>query len=379
MTASFNTNSGSFGQAAKTEETQTNLSASTQASAQNADSTKAALSTPDSSVDTDQSDNVQSGSHDLSIVPKGIRSFDTHDSDFYLQLIPGARDRHGLPESIRFWKMRLEERRRDKTLSIGLLYGPSGCGKSSLVQTGLIPRLAPHVQTLFVEANSSDVEERLRVAIRAQCPTLPRNRSLVDLIKMIRNGFGPAEGEKVLIVIDQFEQWLHAYHDNMSGTLVQALRQCGGARVQTLLLVRDDFGMAATAFMREVEVRIAEGHNAAAVQLFPVRLAINVLAACGRAFDVLPPEPEQMSDEHRAFLKKAATDLAQDDKIVCVRLALFAEMMKARPWTFESSCGVEPKIDHQNKKEFWIEPLQAQKRRQFRHWNCNYSGCGMKC
>ena len=40
----------------------------------------------------------------IKIVPKGLRSFDEHDADFFLELLPGPRDRDGLPESIRFWK-----------------------------------------------------------------------------------------------------------------------------------------------------------------------------------------------------------------------------------------------------------------------------------
>src|SRR5262249_52799324 len=66
------------------------------------------------------------------IVPKGLRPFDAHDADFFLELLPGPRDRDGLPESIRFWKNRIEETDPDKTFAVGLIYGPSGCGKSSL-------------------------------------------------------------------------------------------------------------------------------------------------------------------------------------------------------------------------------------------------------
>ena len=45
----------------------------------------------------------------LKIVPKGLRSFDANDADFFLELLPGPRDRDGLPDSIRFWKTRIEE------------------------------------------------------------------------------------------------------------------------------------------------------------------------------------------------------------------------------------------------------------------------------
>jgi len=47
----------------------------------------------------------------IKIVPKGLRSFDEHDADFFLELLPGPRDRDGLPDSIRFWK-----RKRDSSL-----------------------------------------------------------------------------------------------------------------------------------------------------------------------------------------------------------------------------------------------------------------------
>ena len=49
-------------------------------------------------------------------------------------------------------------------------------------------------------------------------------------------------------------------------------RHCASAtaaRVQCLVLVRDDFWMAATRFMGELEVPLVEGHNSAAVDLFP--------------------------------------------------------------------------------------------------------------
>ena len=83
-----------------------------------------------------------SDSRPLKIVPKGLRSFDEHDADFFMELLPGPRDRDGLPDSIRFWKTRVEETDADNTFSVGLIYGPSGCGKSSLVKAGLLPRLS---------------------------------------------------------------------------------------------------------------------------------------------------------------------------------------------------------------------------------------------
>ena len=84
-----------------------------------------------------------SDSAPLRIVPKGLRSFDADDAEFFLELLPGPRDRTGVPDSIRFWKTRIECREAERTFTVGLIYGPSGCGKSSIVKAGLLPRSAP--------------------------------------------------------------------------------------------------------------------------------------------------------------------------------------------------------------------------------------------
>src|SRR5262249_32729881 len=101
----------------------------------------------------------------VKIVPKGLRSFDAADADFFLELLPGPRDRDGLPDSLRFWKARIEETDADQTFSVGLIYGPSGCGKSSLVKAGLLPRLSETVLTVYVEATANETETRLLKAL----------------------------------------------------------------------------------------------------------------------------------------------------------------------------------------------------------------------
>ena len=87
------------------------------------------------------------------------------------------------------------------------------------------------------------------------------NLSLKDTLAALRRGQGIPVGKKVLIVLDQFEQWLHARKEEENTELVQALRQCDGGRVQCIVMVRDDFWMAVTRFLRELEVRLVEGHN----------------------------------------------------------------------------------------------------------------------
>ena len=65
----------------------------------------------------------------IKIVPKGLRSFDEQDADFFLELLPGPHDRDGLPEGIRFWKAQIEEPSILTTpFKVGLVYGLSGRG-----------------------------------------------------------------------------------------------------------------------------------------------------------------------------------------------------------------------------------------------------------
>lgn len=272
----------------------------------------------------------------LHVVPKGLRSFDEHDADFFLELLPGPRDRNGLPESIRFWKSRIEETIDEQTFSVGLLYGPSGCGKSSFLKAGLLPRLDQCVTTVYVEANDVDTEARIRNGIHRVWPNLSERDDLVSTFTAIRRSQNVSHDQKLLIVIDQFEQWLHSHSGEEQSELVLALRQCDGVRLQCLALVRDDFWMAATRFMRELEIPLREGHNSAATDLFDVRHARRVLAAFGQAFGSLPNSNLPLNSEQKSFIEQAVDGLAQDGKVTCVRLAIFAEMMKSHPWTLAS-------------------------------------------
>ncbi len=292
---------------------------------------------PSASVATSRSGNSSttptSGHQPTKIVPKGLRSFDAHDADFFLELLPGPRDRDGMPDSVRFWKSRIEETDADAPFTVGLIYGPSGCGKSSLVKAGLLPRLSDDLIAVYVEATAQETETRLLNGLRKRCPALPDNLNLNESLVAMRRGQGVPVGKKVLIVLDQFEQWLHARKEETSTELVQALRQCDGVRVQCIVMVRDDFWLAVSRFLRDLEIRLVEGQNSALADLFDMDHARKVLAAFGRAFGKLPENPDDTSKDQKDFLKQAVSGLAQEGKVICVRLALFAEMMKGKTWT----------------------------------------------
>ena len=267
------------------------------------------------------------------IVPKGLRAFDANDAGFFLDLVPGPRDRDGLPECIRQWKHRIEEGDPEEAFAVGVVYGPSGCGKSSLIRAGLLPRLAGHVQPIYVEASADDTELRLRHRLHRRCPDLPPDAGLAESLADIRRGHRLPQGRKVLLVIDQLEQWLHGRVEGEREGLIQALRQCDGQRLQALLLVRDDFWLAVSRFLAELEIDLVQGRNASLVDLFDVPHAHKVLAAFGRAYGQLPADTAELNHAQEAFLQRAVEGLAQEGRVVPVRLALFAEMIKHRPWT----------------------------------------------
>ncbi len=262
-----------------------------------------------SPVTPKQSDSDQ---RQIKIVPKGLRSFDEHDADFFLELLPGPRDRDGLPDSIRFWKRKIEQIDPDLTFKVGMIYGPSGCGKSSLLKAGLLPRLAEHLVVVYIEATPEETEARLLKGLRRACPELPQELGLVNSLANLRRGRILAREHKVLLVLDQFEQWLYAKRGQENTELAAALRQCDGEHVQAIVLVRDDFWLAVSRFASELEVDLTPGHNIALVDLFDLRHARKVLTAFGTAFGNVPDRTAEISRDQHAFLDQAIAELARD-------------------------------------------------------------------
>lgn len=263
------------------------------------------------------------------VIPKGLRSFDQHDADFYLNLLPGPYDRDGLPECVRFWKQRIEERDPAETFAVGLMYGPSGCGKTSLVRAGVLPRLLPHVRWIYTEVAPQDADKRLQSAIARMLPQLPFGMSLVETLVALREGEYLNRDEKLLIVLDQLEQALDGGESDADNQLVTALRHCDGARLQCLVMVRDDFSMAATRFMNALEIPIVEGHNCGAVDVFRREHAERVLRRFGEAFGRIAADSPGESDR---FVKQAVQLIADGNVVAPVRLAAFAELTRHQEW-----------------------------------------------
>ncbi len=265
----------------------------------------------------------------IKIVPKGLRSYRSGDADFFLELLPGPKDRDGIPNSIRFWLNSMRD--PDQNLPVGLIYGPSGCGKTSFMRAGLLPRLSANFDYIYCEATGDRLEEDLCKRIHDKYPLAGRHE-LEQQLHDLRLGKFSGSGKRLLVVIDQFEQWLHSNSVD-STTMINALRQADGDRVQFILLVRDDYWMPIQEIFNRLEVEIQDGRNSQALPLFDIHHGKRILASFGRVLGRFPDDGQPLSSAHKSFVDAAVDAIQSRDKIICGHLALFAEMMKSNDWT----------------------------------------------
>jgi serine/threonine protein kinase len=161
------------------------------------------------------------------------------------------------------------------------LSGPSGAGKSTWFAAGVLPTLrerdnkeAVTVVMLNAEEKAADAPstaestaEKLRQLLiyRLSLPRTtdtPLAQILSDWIAASAdNSRRPLPARKLLIVIDQFEQWLNVHGQKQTSQLQQALKLCDGHLVQALLIFRSDFIDRAEKFMRGCDSRRADGSS----------------------------------------------------------------------------------------------------------------------
>ncbi len=271
------------------------------------------------------------------VIARGLLAFSHEDRDFFLQLLPGTRDRYGLPPAVAFWKNRIEAGGTLQTFSVGLLYGPSGSGKSSLMKAGILPRLSDSVLSVYLECTAVDTEERLRRKLRDKLPGLPDGQ-LPELMRLIQQGDCLRRGQKVLLVLDQFEQWLNCHRSSPVEPLTFALQHCDGPRLQAILMVRDEFFHPAEDLLGQLDIRAVEGQNKRRLDLFEPQHALRVLTLFGQARHRLPMRSSEQTVEQTEFLQEAIEQLTspQTGRVISVHLALFVQMYGGRPWSRET-------------------------------------------
>ncbi len=273
-----------------------------------------------------------SNTDSLRLTPRGLQCYESDDASFFLELASGPRDRSGLPEAIRFWKRRVEETEPGRTLRVGILRGPHGCGKTSLIRAGLLPNLAEHVTSVYVVATAKHTEAALTAKLRANFPSIADDLEVTEALAEVKCLVAEHPDAKILIVLDQFEQWLQVNRDVEASALADVVRLCDGQRVQCLLVVRDELWTSASRFMEATGVPPVEEENCTAVELLDLDRARSVLAAYGRACGALSRRGEDQTGEHIQFLDDAIEGLAENGGVSPLRLTMLAETVKDVFW-----------------------------------------------
>ncbi|MFN9288391.1 MAG: hypothetical protein ACK6EB_09980, partial [Planctomyces sp.] len=102
---------------------------------------------------------------------------------------------------------------------------------SSLMKAGVIPLLDRRIKSCVLEPAAEQLEARLRQELVKLHPDLADSDSLAELFRRIRDQH-QQERTKLLLVIDQFEQWLHVKDETDWTNLADALRYCDEVHLQ---------------------------------------------------------------------------------------------------------------------------------------------------
>ena len=273
---------------------------------------------------------VRSGTlESLAIVPRGLRSFEVEDRHFFVSLLPGPREATGIPLSLRFWKNWVASQDGERAQCVGVLYGPSGSGKSSFIRAGLLPEIQESTETVYMDFTVDRPIAALLSRLHKHFPESAIRSDLASTLAFIRK---KKSGKQTLLVLDQFEQYLANTPLDLQHELVQSLRQCNGSDLKAILIVRDDFWNSISQFMHLLESSLSDHRNAMSLPLLSQRHAERTLEAIGRAYECLPKSPEPISESQRSFIEIAVQQLSSEGSVVCVRLTMFAELMRNHQW-----------------------------------------------
>ncbi len=270
------------------------------------------------------------------IVPKGLLQFDESAAGFYLKLLPPPYWKNGIPEIVQHWKTTLES--DPSTISTGVLLGVSGSGKSSLFRAGVVPLLdrtntGKLIEPVFFQAGFRETEQKLQVALRSKLrldDSFPQTDSLDEFFNCLLTS-DHALGRKIVVIVDQFEQWLQFWDRKPDHDLIRSIKRCKNSPIQFILIVREEFFSAIHRFMESIGEELTQ-KNYRVMQAFDLGHAKNVLLAFGQAYNCVGTQPAATELQ---FIDNAVKALANmtGNEVVCVRLSMFADMMRSRKWT----------------------------------------------
>ncbi|MEL6109513.1 MAG: SUMF1/EgtB/PvdO family nonheme iron enzyme [Planctomycetota bacterium] len=252
---------------------------------------------------------------------RGLRPYTSDDSESFWTLLPGYRNARGVPESVAWWLRRLQDENDEPRRAVLVLYGPSGSGKSSLLHAGVLPFLDSR-RSLVCALDASEFESTaMLVRELSETTKLESGSSLPEFVGRLRD----RSSRPTLITIDQFEQVL-AWDVDEREQMVFALRQADGARLQFVLVVRDEFWTAMSRLMRDLDSALRDHRNAMGLERFSATHAKHVL----RTWAESAPPGSEIDDD---FVDSAIKLVEEKNRVIPVRLALLVSVLGEEPWT----------------------------------------------
>lgn len=267
-------------------------------------------------------------------VPPGLRAFNESESGELLQLLPGTRDIRGIPLSVLQWKNKLEyptdyEGERE---AVHYLYGPSGAGKSSFVQAALIPQFSDQTEVLWLRASRNHLERDLQDLLQQRYDL--REPSLSKSLILLRKRPHKRDFKRLVIVVDQFEQWLTS-KSRYDSDLVDALAHAC-AEIQWLFVTRSEYWMELSEFAAEQDHPLVQERNCETIKLLDRVAGKQALVQLGIWYGGF--DGESLAPPQQKLVDHIIEELVRQDEYVnCARLSCLAQILSRRQiWTHRS-------------------------------------------
>jgi hypothetical protein len=268
----------------------------------------------------------------IKVVPKGLRSFDEHEADFFLDLLPGRSGNDRLPESVRYWTQLILSNDIGRRLRVGVISGPPGCGKTSFTRAGLIPILRENRTILYINCFLDKLESRLLKSFQNAWVDLPdKDSTFTSILAMVKE-FDTTGNPFFLIFIDQFEQlFLSKNNERFEKQLEEILVLANQSYLQCIIIVSDEFASMVFLLIENLGIDFKVSQHSRRIDPLTMPYAKKILMAYGQSMGFIDDyiRPNQLS-----FLNKAVEGSTQDGMVIPIRLALLTETLKGmEEWT----------------------------------------------